>query len=290
MIIRAAAKINLGLDVTGRRDDGYHEVSMVMQSLRLHDTIVIETADDSGIRLSCNLPYIPVDAGNLAFKAAALLLEARGVTTGLSIRIDKRIPVAAGLAGGSADAAAVLYGVNRLLDLGFSPEELKIFGKSIGADVPFCLMRGTALAEGIGDRLTRLPPMPNCGILLAKPPFSVSTPKVYQAFDSEPPASHPDIRAIREALQRARLRDLCRSLGNVLEKVTGAWYPLIGELETAMKDTGAYNAVMSGSGPTVFGIYKDIAGAEQAAGTLRSRYGNVRFIVTAPYNRGGHKS
>lgn len=290
MQLKATAKINLGLDVTGVRDNGYHDVCMVMQSLHLHDIVTLEPIRGNGdISLTTNLPYIPTNHSNIAYKAAEALMKAHGVTDGLRIHLEKKIPVAAGLAGGSADAAAVLFGVNRLFDLGLNAGKLRDVGLTIGADVPFCLMRGTALAEGIGEELTVLPSMPHCGILLAKPSVGVSTKKVYDDLDSTPIESHPDIKAIREALASGRLKDLCRSLGNVLERVTIPQCPIIDELKQAMIKVGAMNALMSGSGPTVYGIFHDRADAVRACAVLRNHFNDVRFIVTTPFNRGGKK-
>ena len=298
MILKAPAKINLGLDVTGRRPDGYHDVAMVMQSLTLHDRVTLEAFSDSQggwrtgpdektgtISIRCNLPFIPTDKSNLAYKAAAALMEAKGVTDHLVIELDKRIPVAAGLAGGSTDAAAVLDGVNRLFGLGCSDEELRKIGAGIGADIPFCLMTGTAKAEGIGDILTPLPPMPACGLLLIKPSFSVSTKAVYQALDASPISEHPAIDPIIEALSEGDLDALAGRLGNVLETVTAAQYPVIGELKEALKAEGALNALMSGSGPTVYGIFRTKEKAHAVREKLRPCFRPMKWIITAPFNK-----
>ena len=293
MIIKAHAKINLGLDVVGLRENGYHDVSMVMQSLALHDKVSLEAsppkgADDAGrIHVTCNLPFIPTDASNLAYKAAACLMDRFGVTDCLSIDLDKHIPVAAGLAGGSADAAAVLLGANQLFRLGLSDEDLREIGAGIGADIPFCLMKGTAKAEGIGEKLTRLPPMPDCGILLVKPSFSVSTKKVYRDLDARPTGAHPDIDAIIASLRAGDLTKLAGSLGNILESVTADDHPVIRELKEAMLREGALGALMSGSGPTVYGLFRTKEEAFDARNRLKPLWQTMRWIVTSPLQEGG---
>jgi len=292
MQLEAHAKINLGLDITGRRPNGYHDVSMVMQSLTLHDVITLEAArrsepDDPPVVITTDIPYIPTDRTNLVWKAAEALMTRAGVTDQVVIDLQKKIPVAAGLGGGSADAAAVLEGVNRLFGLGFGEGELREIGAGIGADVPFCLMGGTALAEGIGEILTPLTALEPCGILLAKPPFSVSTKKAYEDYDSLTEVVHPDIPAIKEALDAGDLSALAGRLGNVLEMVTEAAYPVIGELKAAMTDLGALGALMSGSGPTVFGLFKTRQEAEKAGNALRADRRRVRFIATSPLRIGG---
>jgi len=291
MIIKAPAKINLGLDVLGHRKDGYHDVSMIMQSLTLHDTVTITAAPGKPgslrgeIELTSSAPDIPTDETNLACKAARLLMDRFGITDTVRIDLRKNIPAAAGLGGGSADAAAVLVGVNRLFRLGLRDEELRREGVKIGADVPFCLMRGTAIAEGIGDILRPVAPMPSCGILLAKPPVSVSTKKVYQQYDSAEVKAHPDIPAILKALKEGSLESLAGSIGNVLEAVTAAGYPVIDELKESMIKEGALGSLMSGSGPTVFGLYRTEEEASVAAERLRAKWQGVRWIVTAPSDK-----
>ncbi|MDO4479373.1 MAG: 4-(cytidine 5'-diphospho)-2-C-methyl-D-erythritol kinase [Lachnospiraceae bacterium] len=283
MIIKAPAKINLGLDVLGLRQDGYHEVKMVMQMLKLHDELTIEALrGGQGITLTTNVSYIPTDGSNLAVRAAALLMEEFDIKDGLTIFLQKNIPVAAGLAGGSTDAAAVLIGLNKLYKLGLGTEELMARGVKLGADVPFCVMKTTALSEGIGEVLTPVSGMPTCGILLAKPPFSVSTPKIYKAYDSLNDVAHPDVDAILQDLENGDLKALAGHMGNVLEAATGPMYPVIGELEKAMKEAGALNAMMSGSGPTVFGIYNNKEAAAAAKRALQKQFPGVRLIVTEP--------
>ena len=257
MDIRAYAKINLILDVVRKRADGYHDLRMVMQMTGMYDLLRIEPKSEPGIELTTNLPYLPTDGRNLAVRAAGLLMETCGVTDGLSIRLHKFIPVAAGLAGGSSDAAAVLTGVNRVLRLGLSEEKLLKLGLSVGADVPFCLLGGTALAEGVGERLTPLPPLPNCSILLAKPPFGVSTKEIFQTLRADEIESHPDVDGMVTAIRRGDLSGILSRSANVLESVTLAKRPEIQELKDCIAAAGAETVLMSGSGPTVFGIFTD---------------------------------
>ena len=267
--LKALAKINLGLDVLGRRENGYHDVRMVMQTIYLYDNVTMEKTEEAGIQLECNLFYLPVDETNIAYKAAKLLMDEFDIKEGVRIVLDKHIPVAAGLAGGSANAAAVLVEMNRLFSLGLSQQELMERGVSLGADVPYCVMRGTVLAEGIGEILTPLPPLPKCYVLIAKPGISVSTKMVYEKLDSQEIACHPDIDGILEGLDKQDIRKVAASMGNVLENVTIGDYPIIEEIKNVMKEEGALNAMMSGSGPTVFGIFEDRQMAKQAKQRIR---------------------
>ncbi len=267
--LKALAKINLGLDVLGRRENGYHDVRMVMQTIYLYDHVTLSKMAEAGIHLECNLFYLPVDENNIAYKAAKLLMDEFHITEGVHIKLDKHIPVAAGLAGGSANAAAVLVGMNRLFSLGLTQEELMERGVSLGADVPYCVMRGTVLAEGIGEILTPLPPLPKCYVLVAKPGISVSTKMVYEKLDSKEIEEHPDIDGILEGLKGQDIQKVAVSMGNVLEKVTIEEYPIIEEIKAVMKEAGALNAMMSGSGPTVFGIFDDRNAAKEAQQALR---------------------
>ena len=275
MYLRANAKINLTLDVLGKREDGYHEVRMVMQTVGMYDRVTLEAKrGGGGIELETNLSYIPTDESNLAYKAAALLMEEAGVTDGLRIRLDKFIPVAAGLAGGSSDAAMAMVGVNRLFHLGFSQTELMERAKSIGADVPYCILRGTALSEGIGERLSRLKEMPKADILLCKPNISVSTRDVYAAFDAGLVVNHPDVDGLVASIEAGDLKGMTlpSRMSNVLEMVTGSRYPVIAEIERIMLEDGALSAMMSGSGPTVFGIFDDHERAEACRRHLRAEH------------------
>ncbi len=270
VMLKALAKINLGLDVLGRRENGYHDVRMVMQTIYLYDNVAITKTDEPGIQIESNLFYLPLDENNIAYKAAKKLMEEFHIQEGVRIVLEKHIPVAAGMAGGSANAAAVLVGMNRLFSLGLSQEDLMERGVSLGADVPYCVMRGTVLAEGIGEILTPLPPLPKCYVLVAKPGVSVSTKHVYEKLDSKEIEDHPDIDGILEGLEKQDLRKIADSMGNVLEKVTIEEYPVIADIKRIMKEAGALNAMMSGSGPTVFGIFEDKKAAMEARTTIKA--------------------
>ena len=262
--LKALAKVNLGLDVVRRREDGYHEVRMIMQTIHLYDKLDIKKTTESGIAITSNLSYVPTNENNLVYKAGKLLMDEFGIKEGVRIVLDKHIPVAAGLAGGSSNAAAVLVGMNRLFSLGLSQEELMERGVRLGADVPYCVMRGTVLAEGIGEILSPLPPLPKCCVLIAKPGISVSTKTVYEKLDAQEISAHPDIDGILEGLEDQDIQKVAASMGNVLETVTIGDYPIIEQIKTVMKESGALNAMMSGSGPTVFGIFEDRQRAKEA--------------------------
>ena len=282
--LKALGKINLGLDVLGRRPNGYHDVRMVMQTVYLYDQILLEKTDKEGISLKTNLFYLPVNENNLAYRAAKMLIDEFAIKEGVHISLEKHIPVAAGMAGGSSNAAAVLYGMNRLFQLGLTDQELMERGVKLGADVPYCIMRGTVLAEGIGEKLTPLPAMPKCHVLLAKPPISVSTQKVYEKLDAQEVTKHPDIDGILLGLQTGDLKKITSSMGNVLENVTITEYPQIERIKDVMKEEGALNAMMSGSGPTVFGIYDDKMLARRAAARIREEQLAKQVHVTTMHN------
>lgn len=267
--LKSLAKINLGLDVLGRRENGYHDVRMVMQTIYLYDDVTLNKTEASGIQLKTNLTYLPTDEKNIAYKAAKMLIEEFNIKEGVEIILNKHIPVAAGMAGGSSNAAAVLVGMNRLFNLGLSQEELKERGVKLGADVPYCIMRGTVLAEGIGEVLTPLAPMPKCFILVAKPSISVSTKTVYEKLDAKEIENHPDIDGVIAGLDEGDLKKVAASMGNVLEHVTIKDYPIIEDIKNVMKKEGALNAMMSGSGPTVFGIFDDRQLARQAGQKIK---------------------
>jgi len=282
--LKALGKINLGLDVLGRRENGYHDVRMVMQTLYLYDQITITKKETPGIELKTNLFYLPVDENNLAYRAAKLLMDEFEVKEGVSIYLDKHIPVAAGMAGGSSNAAAVLFGINRMFDLGLSQQELMDRGVTLGADVPYCIMRGTVLAEGIGEILTPLPAFPKCYVLIAKPPISVSTKLVYEKLDSHEIEDHPDIDGILEGLEAQDIKKIASCMGNILEKVTIEEYPVIEDIKNVMKEEGALNAMMSGSGPTVFGIFDNKHLARKAADKIREMELAKQVYVTNVHN------
>lgn len=267
--VRAHGKINLALDVLRKREDGYHEVRMIMQSVGLYDNIEIvnlgqSTTGKPEIEIETNLRYLPNNENNLAYKAALLLMEEFYISAHIRIKIKKMIPVAAGMAGGSADAAAVLKGVNKLFGLHLTNEELKKRGVTLGADIPYCIDGGTALSEGIGEILTPLSPMPQCIILLVKPPINVSTKLVYGKLDAANNEYHPDIDGMIEAIEAGNLLEMTNKMGNVLATVTEAEYPIITEIKNKMVELGALGSMMSGSGPTVFGIFNDRNAAKAA--------------------------
>ena len=274
---RAYAKINLSLDVLGRREDGYHEIRTVMQTIGLYDNVVLRKTEEPGIVLTTDKDYLPTDGRNLMVRAASQLFEAFGLPGGLCMELSKFIPVAAGLAGGSTDAAAVLRGINELYGLGLSAGELAAEGLKLGADVPYCLSGKTMLAEGIGEKLSELKPCPDCSILVSKPRFSVSTKSVYEAFDRVDSVAHPDTDGLIAALERGDLKSMAVCMGNVLERVTGTLHPAIAEIEASMARNGALKAMMSGSGPTVFGIFDDPEKAVFARQAMRRerRWGTV---------------
>ena len=278
--LKALAKINLGLDVLGKRDNGYHDVRMIMQSIYLYDTVRIEKTEQPGISVTSNLKFLPTGEDNIAYKAAKLIRDEFGISGGIRITLNKHIPVAAGLAGGSSNAAAVLFGMNRLLGLGLSEKGLMERGVQLGADVPYCILRGTVLAEGIGEELKPLPPMPKCTVLIAKPPVSVSTKTVYEALDSREITEHPDIDGIIEGLENRDLRKIAESMGNVLETVTIPMHPVIEDIKQEMLRSGAIGAMMSGSGPTVFGLFENRSAAREAQRRIREKALTRQVYVT----------
>lgn len=264
IILKAYAKINLGLDVLRRREDGYHEVRMIMQSVSLYDKLILKKISKDEILLSSNVGALPNNEKNLVYKAIRLMKEEYGITGGVRAELEKRIPMAAGMAGGSTDAAAALIGMNKLFDLKLTKEQLMELGVKIGADVPYCILSGTALSEGIGEVLTPLKPMPHCYILIAKPRISVSTRFVYENLEADKLSYHPDIDGMLEAIEEENLQGVTDRLSNVLETVTEKKYPIIGKIKQVMMENGAMNALMSGSGPTVFGIFADEDTAKKA--------------------------
>lgn len=282
--LKALAKINLGLDVLRKREDGYHEVRMIMQTIHMYDQIMLTQTSEPGIKVQTNVDFLPVNEDNLVYKAAKLLMDEFRITNGVNIWLRKFIPTAAGMAGGSSDAAAVLVGVNRMFQLGLSKEDLMKRAVTIGADVPYCVMRGTALAEGIGEILTPLPAIPPCYILIVKPPVSVSTKFVYTNLKANELKVHPDIDGQIAAIREGNLERMCRCMGNVLETVTIPAYPIIGRIRDEMIACGALNAMMSGSGPTVFGIFDDREKAEAAAGKLRGERGTGQVFLTTAFH------
>ncbi len=271
LVFKAYGKINLGLDVVRRLENGYHEVRMIMQSVKLADIVTIKRISEDKIVVRTDQENLPCDERNLAYKAAKLMKEKYSVQDGVEIFLEKHIPMAAGMVGGSADCAAVLKGMNELFGLGLALEDMQKTGVKLGADVPYCLMGGCALSEGIGEVLTALKAPPACTVLLAKPDIDVSTKYVYEHLKLDTLERHPDIDGMMQDIEEGNLEKLCGKLENVLESVTGKEYPVIGEIEKIMKDAGAPAAVMSGSGPTVFGIFKGTKAAETAMAGIRER-------------------
>lgn len=281
---KAYAKINLGLDVTGKRDDGYHIVRMIMQNVDLFDTLVFEDNDSGEIRLRASSEKIPTDDSNLICKVAKQLKEMYDVTKGADIYLEKRIPVAAGMAGGSTDGAAAYVALNEIWGLGLDKEKLCELAVKLGADIPYCIIGGTALAEGIGEELTTISDMPSCNILIGKPAIDVSTGWVYKELDSKAIVEHPDIDGIRSAIEAGNLKKMCELIGNVLEPVTAGKYKEIGQIEQIMEENGAVRAFMTGSGPTVFGIYDDEAKAKRGFEAVKESGLAPELFLSVPIN------
>ena len=266
--LKARAKINLSLDVLNKRTDGYHEVKMIMQDVELHDNILLEKTENE-ISVYCNSPYVPSNSQNIAYKAAELIKSTFSLQNGVSINIKKNIPVAAGLAGGSSNAAAVFRGLNEMFNLGLSETELMSLGKKIGADVPYCIKGGTMLSEGIGEILTQLDRLPKTELLLVKPKIGVSTAWVYKNLNLADIGSRPKTELLIKAISEKDIVYIASNMENVLENVTIPKYPIIDEIKRKMVEAGAVGSMMSGSGPTVFGIFKEFETAEKAYALLK---------------------
>lgn len=298
---KAYAKINLGLDALKKRSDGYHELAMVMQTLDICDELTFTVKDEPGITLAvewvtdgwteagkASLPKtgeaqpVPADRTNLVWRAADMLMSEFQIEKGVAITLKKAIPVAAGMAGGSSDCAATLKGINELFGLGLTCEELKERGVKLGADVPYCILGGTALAEGIGEILTPLAPMPECSLVVAKPAVSVSTPFVFKQLKVNELEEHPDIPGMCAAIREQDLDGVISRLGNVLETAAIPHFPVVGELKEALKRLGADGVLMSGSGPTVFAIFRTEEAARQAADELSRTNLAAQIFVTRP--------
>ncbi len=285
---RAYAKINIGLDVLRRREDGYHEVKMIMQTVDIYDDLVFEKYAGEGIILGTkdDNGELPLDRDNLIYRAAELFLKEKEITEGVRITLTKRIPIAAGMAGGSSDAAAALRGLNELFDAGCTAEELQRLGVRLGADIPYCIVGGTMLSEGIGEILSPLPPPPECFLVVAKPAVSVSTKFVYENLHAERLATHPDIDGMAAALKAGDLEGITKRMGNVLETVTIREYPVIEQIKRLLCTQGAHNALMSGSGPTVFGIFTEKEKAERAAKAVEEQALAKQVFVTTFHSCG----
>ncbi|MCD8036470.1 MAG: 4-(cytidine 5'-diphospho)-2-C-methyl-D-erythritol kinase [Clostridiales bacterium] len=282
--LKSRAKINLTLDVTGVRDDGYHELKMIMQTVELYDRVYIKKIDKPYVKLKSNLEWLPADNRNLAFRAADIIRSMYGIESGVFIELNKSIPVAAGLAGGSSDCASVLYGMNILFGLKINRQDMAKIALKLGSDVPYCLMRGTALAEGRGEILTRLNPCPQAWIVLAKPMISLSTPAVYKALDSIDIDYHPDTEAVINAINAGDIRAVADGLSNVLEAASIPMCPMIGEIKAELIKNGALGALMSGSGPTVFGIFDSKKKAAVAANNIKAKFNLRDVILTKIFN------
>ena len=283
---KAYAKINLGLDVLRRREDGYHEVKMIMQTVDIWDRLTFCASGEPGVELSVGDAALPTGEDNLIYRAAELLIKEKNIKKGVKITLEKNIPVAAGMAGGSTDAAAVFHGLNELFDLSMSLEDMKKLGVRIGADVPYCIMGGTAISEGIGERLTPLPAPPSCILVVAKPDIDVSTKFVYQNLQVDGLKVHPDIDGMIKAIKAGDMSGITERMENVLETVTIREYPVIDKIKEQMKTEGAENALMSGSGPTVFGIFAERETAQKAADQIRRQELAQQVFVTRFYNAG----
>lgn len=280
---KAYAKINLGLDVIGRLENGYHVVKMVMQTVGIYDVLTLKKIP-SGIVVTTDNGELPTDDNNLIYKAARLMREAYGITEGVSIHLEKNIPIAAGMAGGSTDAAGTFLGMNQLFEIGATIQELQELGVKVGADVPYCIMGGTALAEGIGEILSPLPAPPQCHLVVAKPDINVSTKYVYEHLDAEGVETHPDIDGMIEALEEGDLQGIVSRLGNVLETVTVKKHTIINTIKQCMMENGAGGSLMSGSGPTVFGIFTDEQKAQKAKDEIEKKQLAKQVFVTNFYN------
>ncbi len=279
-ISRSYAKINLTLDVLNRRQDGYHDIKMIMQTVSLFDLILVDRTSDSGISVATNLRYLPNNDKNIAYKAAEAFLQKTGADGGAKIMIHKNIPVAAGLAGGSGNCAAVLTSMNMLHGNILTDAELYAIGASLGADVPYCFNGGTQIAEGIGEILTPLDAMPDAYILLVKPQINVATAAIYEQIDSAPISMRPDTEAMQRALSEHDINGISQNLCNVMEAVTEKMYPIVGGIKQKMMMNGALGAVMSGSGPTVFGIFDDFRTAKTSADSFSMQFKDVFLTRT----------
>ena len=280
--LKAMAKINLGLDVVGERPDGYHDLRMIMQTVRLYDRVKLSATRSEGVRVKTNLRFLPTDRSNHAFMAAQMLIDEFGIKDGVFIDLQKHIPVAAGLAGGSSDAAAVIRGMRTLFDLKLTDQELMAEGKKTGADVPFCILGGTALSEGISEILTPVRAVLPFTLLLVKPPAAVSTKEIYEAYDRAEAALRPDTEGMLRALGEGDAEGIAKRLLNVLEPVTSEKHPVIRGIREDLMKLGARGAAMSGSGPTVFGLFSNRADAESAEAGIRKLYPEAFTAVTAP--------
>ncbi|MCG8482664.1 MAG: 4-(cytidine 5'-diphospho)-2-C-methyl-D-erythritol kinase [Clostridia bacterium] len=277
--LKARAKINLALDAIKKREDGYHEVKMIMQEIDLFDEVSVQEDSGSEIKVNSNLDYLPNDDSNIAYKAAELLLKTYNIKKGVSIDIHKNIPVSAGLAGGSTDAAAVLIGLNQLWDMHLSKNDLMKLGGKLGADVPFCILGGCAVAEGIGDELRPIAGL-DAFVVLCKPNLRVSTAKVYSNLKLDEIEKHPDVDEMVQQLKTNKIEEIKCNMINVLETVTLMENPIVSGIKLKLLECRAEAALMSGSGPTVFGLYKDYNRAKSAFENLKKVYNETYLVKT----------
>ncbi len=277
MNIKAYAKINISLDVIGKREDGYHLLKMIMQNIDLYDIVQVEKIPN-GIKLKCNKPYVPTDERNLAYKAAKLFKETYNIKSGIYINIEKNIPVSAGLAGGSTDAAAVLKIMNKIFNINVPQSELMNLGLKLGADVPYCICGGTALCEGIGEKVTKLKPFRDKILVVVKPPFGVSTKEVYKAFDLSKVIFHPKTNELISNIEKNNINFIVNNMKNLLENVTLGRYKIISTIKEEINTCGALGSMMSGSGPTVFGFFDDMLKAQKCYEKMKEKYVDV-FIT-----------
>lgn len=287
--LKSRAKINLTLDVIAKREDGYHDLEMIMQTVGLYDSIFIKKTDKDEIVIKTNLHYLPTDERNITYKAAKLIKDEFGISKGVYIELTKRIPVAAGLAGGSGNGAAVIKGMNRLFDLDLSMKKMMELGEHLGSDVPYCLMEGTALAKGRGEILTQLNPCPHFYVLLAKPDISVSTASVYKNLDLKTVKEHPKTNAVLDAIANGNKTGIYTGLCNVLETVTIHQRPIVKEIKNYIAEQGSCGVLMSGSGPTVFALFEKRETAKEAAKKVKEKFNIKDVYVTEIYNPSGEK-
>lgn len=279
MLVKAYGKINISLDIVGKREDGYHLLKMIMQNVDLYDSMSFEKCS-KGINITCNKPYIPTDERNLVYKAAKLFMDTYDIKEGINIYLKKNIPVAAGMAGGSADAAAVFKALTEVFKIDADDNELMNLGVKIGADVPYCIMGGTALCEGIGEVITPLAPFKNHILVLVKPNFGVSTKEVYKNLDINKIFKHPDTEALIKAMEEERLADVCNNMKNLLENVTLRKYPVLKRIKEDMIKMGAMGSMMSGSGPTIFAFFDDMLKAQRCYDKFKTQYKEVYITRT----------
>jgi len=279
MLVKAYGKINISLDIIGKREDGYHLLKMIMQNVDLYDSMSFQKCN-KGINISCNKPYIPTDDKNLVYKAAKLFMDTYNIREGINIYLKKNIPVAAGMAGGSSDAAAVFRTLRQIFEVDATDNELMKLGVKIGADVPFCIIGGTALCEGIGEIITPLKPFKNHILVLVKPNFGVSTKEVFKNLDISKVFKHPDTEALIRAMQQEKLADVCKGMRNLLENVTLRKYPVLKRIKEDIIKMGAIGSMMSGSGPTIFAFFDDMLKAQKCYDKFKTQYKEVYITRT----------